>query len=154
METTLLKDVLIQQGQIDRYYEGQVPVHLWRALNLKKNAALFDFVEDAFVMSNGRPRPADIQIVTRSGVKWVAVAQRPRGISTFDAPGVPKGNDWTYYRIPAGTILPQGLAIVRDEHNQRFDATHYTIAPAFDMPLLQFKLLLNKLAASTIKEVG
>lgn len=62
----------------------------------------------------------------------------------------------SYYRIPAGTALPFGLTIVltivRDEHNPKCDATHYTIAPAFDMPLARFKSLLNELAANAVKE--
>jgi hypothetical protein len=106
----------------------------------------------AFHQGGGRPRPADIRIEERGNVKWVFVNQRPRGVSTFDKPGVPPGKDWSYYRIPAGTALPFGLAIVRDEHNPRFDATHYTIAPAFDMPLARFKSLLNELAANAVKE--
>lgn len=93
---TLLKDVLLQQGKIDRYYEGSTPVHLWRGLNRKAGSAIFDLVEAPYLLKNGRPRPADIQIVDRDGVKWVTVIQRPRGISTFDVPGVPAGKDWCY----------------------------------------------------------
>jgi len=154
MQTTLLRDVLIEQNQLERYFDGFVPVHLWRALNAKQNRSLFEFVETPYMMSNGRPRPADIFIVKRGTVSWVTVKDRPRGISTFDAPGVPNGKDWHYYLIPSGTALPPGLAIVRDEKNSRFGATHYTIAPAYDMPLEQFKNLLNTLALSAIKAVG
>lgn len=150
----LLRDLLLQCGQIDRYYEGRVPVHLWRALNRKKNHAIFELIEQPFILGNGRPRPADINVIQRHGEKWVTIRQRPRGLSTFDQPGVPSGNDWSYYRIPAGTPLPFGLAIVRDEFNTRFGATHYTIAPAMDMPLSRFKRLLNELASSAIKEVA
>lgn len=152
MEIKLLKDILIQTGQVDAYYEGHVPLDLWRALNRRKASGLFDLVEEPFMLSSGRPRPADIRIIDRAGTKWVSVSQRPRGVSTFDKPGVPPGKDWSYYRIPAGTALPLGLAIVRDEYNSRFGATHYTIAPTHDMPLSRFKLLLNKLAKSAVKE--
>ena len=31
METKVLKEILLEQGEIDRYYEGQVPTSLWRA---------------------------------------------------------------------------------------------------------------------------
>ncbi len=154
METKLLKDLLLQQGMVDRYFEGHVPTHLWRALNNKKPASLFAMVEEPFMLSNGRPRPADVRIFDNNGQKWVSVSDRPRGISTFDAPGVPEGKDWSYYRIPAGTVLPAGLAVVRDEYNTRFSATHYTIAPAHDMPLTMFKLLLNQLATSAIRDVA
>lgn len=154
MQVTILKDLLLQQGQLDRYYDGRVPVHLWRALKRTQSAALFDFVEVEYTLSNGRPRPADITIVDRNDEKWVLVKDRPRGVSTFDAPGVPPGAGWNYYRIPAGTVLPEGLCVVRDEFNSRYNATHHTIAPAYDMPLNTFKQLLSKLAASVIKEVG
>ena len=152
MSITLLKDVLIARGEIDRYFAGAVPVNLWRALKRASPGSIFDFVEQAFFLSNGRPRASDIAIEDRQGVRWVTVANRPRGVSTFDKPGVPPGKDWDYFRIPAGTILPDGLAIVRDELNTRYGATHYTIAPAHDMPLHLFRHLLEQLAKNAIKE--
>jgi hypothetical protein len=152
MTISVLKDVLISQDQIDRYYEGATPVNLWRALNVKRNTHPFEFVEQPFVLSNGRPRPADIKIEKVKGKKWVRVKERPRGISTFDKPGLPAGRHWEYYKIPKGTILPYGLAIVKDEYNTRFNATHYTLAPAFDMPLSLFKTLLNQLVQMIVRE--
>jgi hypothetical protein len=56
----------------------------------------------------------------------VQVKDRPRGLSTFDKPGLPRGRDWEYYKIPKGTKLPVGLVIVRDEFNEDYGATHYT----------------------------
>ncbi len=53
-----------------------------------------------------------------------------------------------------GAVLPVGLAIVRDEFNSNFEATHYTIAPAYDMPLEQFKGLLVQLLKHVIKEAA
>jgi hypothetical protein len=152
MTITILRDVLIARNELDRYYEGHVPVNLWRALNMAKGGQLFEFVEEAFMLSNGRPRPADITIESRNGIKWVLVKDRPRGVSTFDKSGVPRGKGWAYFRIPAGTVLPTGLAVVRDEFNTRFEAMHYTIAPASDMPLLEFKKLLDQLAARVTRE--
>ncbi|WP_407919786.1 Tse2 family ADP-ribosyltransferase toxin [Endozoicomonas numazuensis] len=100
------------------------------------------------MLSNGRPRAADIKIYEhRNGEKWVSVEDRPRGLSTFDKEGCPPGNGWEYYKIPAGTILPEELAIVKDQYNKRYDATHYTIAPAYDMSLVQFKSALATFAA-------
>jgi len=49
-------------------------------------------------------------------------------------------------------VLPRGLAIVKDSYNDTVMARHYTIAPAYDMPLSQFKQLLSKFASSVIKE--
>lgn len=152
MTATVLKDVLLSKNQIEKYFDGQVPINLWRAMNVKANKEPFEFVEEPYMLSNGRPRPADIKIENVGNEKWVKVKERPRGLSTFDKPGLPKGKNWEYIRIPKGTTLPYGLAIVKDEYNSRFDATHYTIAPAFDMPLWRFKMLLSSLAQDLIKE--
>lgn len=57
MKICVLKDVLISKNQIDRYFEGAVPVNLWRALNVKRNIHPFEFVEKPLVFFNGRPRP-------------------------------------------------------------------------------------------------
>ncbi|MBB3292480.1 hypothetical protein SAMN05428960_1129 [Mitsuaria sp. PDC51] len=154
MSVTTLKDVLRSLGEDHNYFDGKVPVNLWRGLHAKKGGGLFDLIEEVVVYSAGRLRPPDIDIVNRGGSKWVTVARSPRGISTFDKAGVPSGKDWSYYRISAGTVLPNGLAIVKDNFNPRLGATHYTIAPAHDMPLEQFKMLLNQLAVNAIKEAA
>ena len=152
MQVTILKDVLIEKDKLDRYFDGKTPVDLWRALNKKSAQGVFDFIEQGYVLSNGRPRPADIKIEDIQGVKWVRVKDRPRGLSTFDKAGLPKGKHWEYYKIPKNTVLPEGLAVVKDEYNSRFEATHYTLAPAYDMPLDQFKAKLQELATLLIKE--
>ena len=152
MAISVLRDILISTNQIDRYFEGVVPAHLWRAMNIKSNVHPFEFIEKPTILSNGRPRAADIKIEILNGEKWVRVKERPRGISTFDQPGVPVGKDWKYFKIPKGTMLPHGLAIIRDEFNSAHKATHYTIAPAFDMPLIRFKALLTQLASSLVRE--
>ncbi len=149
MEKTILKEVFISLDELERYFDGVVPVNLWRGLNIKKNMGLLDFIEKPFKMSNGRTRKPDVSI--ENG--WVKVKHWPRGISTFDAAGVPKGKDWVHYKISAGTKLPDGLAIVQDSFNESFQATHYTIAPAYDMPVARFRNLLSELATSAIKEV-
>ncbi|QFT53835.1 hypothetical protein [Microbulbifer sp. THAF38] len=152
MSIKVLKEILIAKGKADSYSDGQTPIDLWRALNKKSDQGVFDFIEKGFILSNGRPRPADITIEYRDGTEWVCIKDRPRGLSTFDKPGLPKGKNWEYYKIPAGTVLPEGIAIVKDEYNTRFEATHYTIAPAYDMPLNQFKNKLKILEKSLIKE--
>ncbi len=154
MSVTTLKDVLLSMGEDHNYFDGKVPVNLWRGLNAKKGGGLFDLIEEVIVYSAGRLRPPDIDIVSKGGTKWVSIARRPRGISTFDKVGVPEGKDWSYYRISAGTVIPSGLAIVKDNFNVKLGATHYTIAPAHDMPLEEFKRLLNQLAANAIKEAA
>jgi hypothetical protein len=148
----ILKDVLIDVGNIHLYYDGLVPCDLWRALNRKQFSAPFEFVEELYYLSNGNPRQADITIDNSLNIPYVRVKDRPRGLSTFDKSGLPKGKNWEYYKIPAGTLLPAGLAIVKDDFNTRFQATHFTIAPAYDMPLDKFKFLLSQLASLLIKE--
>jgi hypothetical protein len=83
MKTTTLKDVLLSRNEIERYYEGRVPVNLWRALNIRRKTGLFELVESDMLLKNGRPRPADITIKQVGKVKWVHVTMQPRGISTY-----------------------------------------------------------------------
>lgn len=151
----VLKDVLIKAGEIDKYFDGRVPVTLWRANKKGSTGHIFDLVEKPLYRSGGIPRPADIKIDERKdGSRWVKVEHFPRGISTFDAQGIFKGANWEYYRIEAGTEIPVGLAIVRDGYNRIYGAHHYTIAPAWDMPLDQFKALLRQFAMKLIREVA
>lgn len=146
----VLKDIFVNTGQIDRFYGRNVPVNLWRARNLAKGTVdLFHLVEKDQVRTGG-VRPADIRI--EDG--WVRVKYSPRGISTFDRSNIFPRGKWEYYKIPAGTVLPAGLVVVKDNYNTRLGATHYTVAPAYDMPLSSFKFLLNKLATQLRREVA
>jgi hypothetical protein len=148
---TVLKDILIAADRLHDYFDGAVPVDLWRAVNRKRPGHIFDFVEREFVLSNGRPRPADIAIENRDGVAWVCVAERPRGVSTFDKSGIPAGRDWSYIKVPRGTVLPSGLAIVNDGFREMHDSSHYTIAPVRDMPLTEFREHLHQLAQTILQ---
>lgn len=147
---TVLKDIMIASDRLRDYFDGRVPVDLWRAINSKRPGHIFDFVEREFVLSNGRPRPADISIEDRNGVPWVCVADRPRGVSVFDKRGVPAGKDWSYVKIARGTVLPAGLAIVNDGYRESYDASHYTIAPERDMTLEEFRSHLHRLAQTIL----
>lgn len=151
----LLRDVLLEANELDKYFEGRVPATLWRARNKRGPDDVFGLVEEETIRPSGAVRPADITIEDGpDGRKWVCVKPKPRGASTFDKPGVFKGKGWEYYRINAGTELPHGVAIVKDYFNTAYGAYHYTIAPAWDMPLEQFKRLLATLAQKLVKEVG
>ena len=114
MSITILKDVLIDKGLLENYFEGKVPTNLWRALKRGSGKEVLEFIEEPFMLSNGRPRAADINIQNRGAEKWVCVKDRPRGVSTFDKPGVPSGKGWDYFKIPKNTVLPEGLAIVKN----------------------------------------
>lgn len=89
-----------------------MPVNLWRAKNLGAKESIFGMVEQKVIRNNGKVRPADITIYKKGGVDWVSVEHRPRGISIFDKPNVFRRGRWDYYKIPAGTDIPNGLAIV------------------------------------------
>lgn len=151
----LLKDVLIETGEIDKYFDGSAPVTLWRAKRKSQSGEIFELVEKPLFKAGGIPRPADIKIEKRAdGQEWVSVEFFPRGISTFDKPKTFKGTGWEYYRIEAGIELPNGLTIVKDGYNRNYGAHHYTIAPAWDMPLSEFKALLRYFVTFLIKEVA
>jgi hypothetical protein len=150
----VLRDVLIEAGEIDRYFEGVAPVTLWRAKR-RDQENVFALITQPLTTSGGANRPAEIQVAPGAdGTPWVYVQSAPRGISTFDKGSVFKGRHWEHYRIEKGTELPMGLAIVRDRFSLRFGAIHYTIAPDRDMPLDQFKSLLRVLATRLIREVA
>ncbi len=42
MRVTLLKDVLIEKNKLDRFFDGYVPVDLWRAVNKKSNNSIYE----------------------------------------------------------------------------------------------------------------
>jgi hypothetical protein len=81
MSIMVLKDLMIEKGLLNKYYEGVVPKDLWRALKKKSNLQIFDFVEEPFKLSNGRPRPRDITIKVKNGERWVFVKDKPRGLA-------------------------------------------------------------------------
>ena len=41
----LLKDVLIETGEIDKYFDGSAPVTLWRAKRKSQSGEIFELVE-------------------------------------------------------------------------------------------------------------
>ena len=53
MSITILKDIMIEEELLDKYYEGEVPKDLWRALKKNSSYQVFDFVEEPFKLSNG-----------------------------------------------------------------------------------------------------
>ncbi|WP_164887286.1 hypothetical protein [Hahella sp. KA22] len=62
------------------------------------------------------------------------------------------GKNWAYLEIPAGTDIPEGILIVRDDYNERFEATHYSIVPNRAMSVSTFKNLLDELYTNIQKK--
>jgi len=152
MET--LHDILLDLGEFKSYFGGKVPVDLWRAQRKREQGhPVFRPILEEKQVGVGRVRLPDIATEMRDGVRYVLCAKRPRGISTFDRPFVFPRDDWNYFRIPKGTDIPTGLAIVKDFFNSAYGATHYTIAPAYDMPEANFISLLDILARNATLEV-
>lgn len=149
-----LREILNNAGKSNCYYEVRVPVDLWRAKKLGSIEPVFNLIEHRLVRNNGKIRPADVSLYERNGIEWISIKDRPRGLSVFDKKNVFSRGEWCYYKIPAGTILPSGLAIVDDGLNPAVGARHYTIAPSHDMPLSQFRQLLNVFAQNLVKETA
>lgn len=92
----------------------------------------------------------DIGIFKNNGVDYVS--KDTGGISTFDQERPGFGAYW--WKIPKGTKIPLGLRISRDFNPKPpISPTHYTLRPAFDMPLRNYISLLEELALSMELEV-
>src|SRR5688572_24210574 len=144
-----LKKIYSENGLADRFFEGSIPIELWRA----QSSA--DFKKEVFIMQPHpgykklnekgeviRTRLPDVKIVERNGKQIVlgcrCVKGDHRGISVFDVQVTWLGAQWINYRIPAGTPIPENLAVTRDHSIPSYKATHYTLAPKDDMPLELF----------------
>ncbi len=126
-------------------------VNLWRGRNPHNNDSIFYPILKSFRLSNGNLRPEDIKTFNRDGGLWVRA--KTGGISLFDRSGIPSKR-WEYYKLLAGTTIPIGLVITKDDYKESFKATHYTIRPNWDMPVEKFCILLDKFATKLVKEIG
>ncbi|VAW70768.1 hypothetical protein MNBD_GAMMA09-1169 [hydrothermal vent metagenome] len=68
-----------------------------------------------------------------------------QGTSLFDKPNTFIGKQWEHIEISKGTKIPDGILIIKDDYNNRFEATHYSIVPDHPMSLKAYKLLLKQL---------
>ncbi len=162
-----MKEVLIESGTVKKFfakinglsriYDGEkdLGLFLWRASRTDQpcvNPLHPDFVPRE--LRKGQFRPADVTIERRNGVEYIIpkVSKKTsesiwkaQGTSLFDRPDTFKGKNWEYIEIPEGTKIPDGILIIKDDYNERFEATHYSIAPNHAMSVKAFKLLLNTL---------
>ena len=73
----------------------------------------------------------------------------PRGgISTFDGINPKRPGKW--WRIPADTVLPDTIRVVRDQRDPLTQLTHYSLRPARYMTLLEFVSGLQALALKAV----
>jgi len=76
----------------------------------------------------------------KDGQLWVD--HRSGGLSLFDAPSNRPGVKW--WKLPADTPISAGLLLTEDIHHHASTDTrkHYTLRPAYDMPLKTYVALL------------
>ncbi len=140
-------DFIIKKRELGELFDSNydLNINLFRGNNSGNNGPVLYPVLKAFLLSNGRLRKEDIKTYPRKGGElWVD--SRSGGISLFDKMGIPV-KSWEYYILRIKTKLPLGLVITKDEWNGRFNATHYTIRPQWDMQVKNFCLLLDELTA-------
>ncbi len=127
-------------------YYGYFPLDLYRLGNKERNKIDILRNRDIAEIVFYRYRGVDSKVETgRSGeICWVKGGPNG-GISLFDdIKSAPiSGKFW--YKIPKNVDIPSGLGLC-DSRKKLNKATHYTIFPAVDMPLDNFKLLLRQIA--------
>lgn len=167
MEESLLtkktvESVFLDLGELTRVYNSdrELTVSLWRALrtDVKTGGPLYpDFYRRE--IRAGKFRQPDVTVREIGELECVipkVYKKRPedvwkaQGTSLFDQPDTFAGNSWQYFEIPAGTKIPEGLIIIKDDYNERFRATHHSIVPNRAMPLTEFRRLLDQLARNAI----
>jgi hypothetical protein len=142
-----IEKLLISKGQLDRIYVGTSRLYLWRALHKtskSKNPLYPDFEKRE--IRAGVLRVPDIEVIKLENGAEIVKAVLGKGTSLFDRRSAFGETSWTYFEIPEGTQIPSGLIITKDSFNKRFNATHYSISPNYDMPKHQFIRLLDALA--------
>ncbi|PUA27005.1 MAG: hypothetical protein B0W54_19420 [Cellvibrio sp. 79] len=162
-----MKEILLQTGTVKKFfakidglsriYDGEkdLALFLWRASRTDEpceNPLHPDFVPRE--IRKGQFRPADVTIENRNGVEYIIPKVtkkssddiwKAQGTSLFDRSNTFKGKNWEYIEIPEGTSIPDGLLIIKDDYNDRMQATHYSIVPDHMMSIKAFKLLLDNL---------
>jgi len=147
-----LTGILISTGQMDRLYDGTLPLHLWRAFHKEQTDGKPLYPDFAARLVRGMIRRPDITIIEIGGVEHVE-AEMVKGTSLFDRKGIFGERFFGYFEIPAGTDIPRGLVIIKGDFNDRYQATHYSICPDHRMPKQHFIYLLDQLAANAMAAV-
>ncbi len=147
-----IEGLLISRGELDRIYTGKLKLYLWRSLHKSVKTAnpLYpDF--DPREVRAGVLRAPDVEVKPIGGIDHV-IAKLGQGTSLFDKAGVFGEKNWTYFEIPEGTEIPNGLIITKDAYNRKYKATHYSISPNHTMPKEKFIRLLDQLAENAKKQ--
>lgn len=123
-------------------YLDITPVDLWRC-GTQQSPSLDK------VRTVGKPPlfRVDIQVAS-SGM----IGPNGGGISVFDNvnPALTRGYWW---KIPAGTRIPDGLYVRKDRSHAMKDIIHYTICPATVMTLQHFQGLLLAFSIKAVRVI-
>jgi hypothetical protein len=151
-----LKKVYEGAGKLRYYFDEVVPRDLFRGQSrteAKQGLPVF-YPNPGFRRKDGTVREPDVLVEDVGGTPTVRGCRtlngHHRGISTFDRPNTGLAG-FSWYRLPAGTKIPEALAITQDS-DLRDRPNHYTIAPKDDMPLALFQVWLNALGGSAVPE--
>lgn len=100
-------------------------------------------------LPGGGVRAPDVEVFCdANAVEWV---RSGGGTSLFDRAGVFRGRHWLSFAIPAETVIPDSLTVLRTHYNQRFQANHYQIeCRALTMRVDAFKGALDNFARNAI----
>lgn len=146
------EDLYLDKRKMGELFDSSYPleINLWRGQKPEDVGApaLYPILK-SFLLSNGKTRDPDIKTYQKGGEIWID--SKSGGISLFDKLGVPN-KKWLYYKLGAGTKIPNGLYIVKDNYNARHESFHYSIKAGWDMPLTKFLMLLDELALSLFAE--
>lgn len=160
LEEGSVKSLFVKIDALGRIYdcEKELGLFLWRASRNDEpceNPLYPDFVRRE--IRKGKFRPADVTVRRKGGVDFIIPKVykkssddiwKAQGTSLFDQSNTFKGKNWEFIEIPQGTEIPDGILIIKDDYNERFKATHYSIVPDHAMSVDIFKLLLNNLMAN------
>ena len=127
-------------------FYGYFPLNLYRLGNKGGNKIDILRNRDIAEIVFYRYRGSDSKVETgRSGETCWVKGGPNGGISLFDNIETAPIQGKFWYKIPHNVDIPSGLG-VSDSRRKPNKATHYTIFPAVDMPLDNFKLLLRQIA--------
>ena len=99
-------------------------------------------------IDNVRPQDVDTEDLKLANGETIRMVHPRGGISTFD--GINRRLPGKWWRIPAGTMLPDTIRVVRDQRDPVTQLTHYSLRPTYYMTLLTFVAGLRMLAVKAV----
>lgn len=166
LETGTVRSFFVKIDSVNRIFSSDkdLVLQLWRASRTdqpKQNPLEPDF--EPRDIGRGLFRDPDVTIKKINDIEYVipkiyqkfdADMWKVQGTSLFDRANTFRGKNWEYIEIPAGTDIPEGILIIKDDFNEQFKATHYSIVPDRMMTLEKFRRLLKQLLMNVLAKKG